>query len=848
MIQFAKEVSPVNIEDEMRQSYMDYAMSVIVGRALPDARDGLKPVHRRVLHAMRELGNDWNKPNKKSARVVGDVIGKYHPHGDVAVYDTIVRMAQPFSLRYMLIDGQGNFGSVDGDSPAAMRYTEVRMSRIAHEMLADIDKATVDFTPNYDGSETEPAILPTRIPNLLINGSSGIAVGMATNIPPHNLGEVISGCLALIDRPDINGSGLLEIIPGPDFPTAAIINGTEGIREAYETGRGRIHVRARTVVESYDAGERIVVTELPYQVNKARLMERIAELVKDKKLEGIRELRDESDKDGMRMVVELRRGEIAEVVLNNLYQQTQMQVVFGVNMVALIRGRPQTLSLKQLIECFLRHRREVIARRTIYDLRKARERAHNLEGLAVALANIDPVIALIKASANPAAAKAGLMARVWAPGAVVRMLERSGAEPSRPENLAPEFGLTQQGYRLSDAQAQAILDLRLHRLTGLEQEKIVQDYQAILENIANLLEILARPERLTQVMREELIDIREQFGDQRRTEIRQRHVELSLADLINVEDVVVSLSHEGYAKAQPMDEYRLQRRGGKGKMATAMKVEDFIEKLFVASTHDTILCFSNRGRAYWLKVYELPQAGRTARGKPMVNLLPLENEERITAILPIKSFEQDGFLVMATSRGMVKKCPLAVFSRPRASGIIAIDLNDGDRLVGVALTDGRQELMLFSTSGKAVRFSETEVRAMGRAARGVRGIRLRTGHAVISLIIPEAQSQILCATERGYGKRTPAGDYPVHGRGGQGVIAIQTTARNGKLVGAIGIRDDEEVMLVSDRGTLVRTAANDISIVGRNTQGVTLINLADDERLVGIERVADYNDSENDNA
>ena len=847
MIQFAKEVSPVNIEDEMRQSYMDYAMSVIVGRALPDARDGLKPVHRRVLHAMRELGNDWNKPNKKSARVVGDVIGKYHPHGDVAVYDTIVRMAQPFSLRYMLIDGQGNFGSVDGDSPAAMRYTEVRMSRIAHELLADIDKETVDFSPNYDGSETEPTILPTRIPNLLINGSSGIAVGMATNIPPHNLGEVISGCLALIDRPDIDSIGLLEIIPGPDFPTAAIINGTEGIREAYETGRGRIHVRARTAIESYDAGERIVVTELPYQVNKARLMERIAELVKDKKLEGVRELRDESDKDGMRMVVELRRDEIAEVVLNNLYQQTPMQVVFGVNMVALIQGRPQILSLKQLIECFLRHRREVITRRTVYDLRKSRERAHNLEGLAVALANIDPVIALIKASANPAAARTGLMARVWAPGAVVQMLERSGAEVSRPENLAPEFGLTPQGYRLSEAQAQAILDLRLHRLTGLEQEKIVQDYQTVLESIANLLEILARPERLTQVMREELIDIRDRFSDKRRTEIRQRHVQLSLEDLINVEDVVVTLSHEGYAKAQPMDEYRLQRRGGKGKMATAMKEEDFIEKLFVASTHDTILCFSNRGRAYWLKVYELPQAGRAARGKPMVNLLPLENEERITAILPIKSFEQDGFLVMATSRGVVKKCPLVEFSRPRASGIIAIDLSDGDRLVGVALTDGRRELMLFSTSGKAVRFSETEVRAMGRAARGVRGIRLRTGHAVISLIIPEEQSQILCATERGYGKRTPAGDYPVHGRGGQGVIAIQTTARNGKLVGAIGIRDDEEVMLVSDRGTLVRTAANDISIVGRNTQGVTLINLADDERLVGIERVADYNDSDNDN-
>ncbi|MGH8533563.1 MAG: DNA gyrase C-terminal beta-propeller domain-containing protein, partial [Gammaproteobacteria bacterium] len=649
----------------------------------------------------------------------------------------------------------------------------------------------------------------------------------------------------LIDRPNIDVGGLLEIIPGPDFPTAAIINGTEGIREAYETGRGRIHVRARTAVESDDAGERIVVSELPYQVNKARLMERIAELVKDKKLEGIRELRDESDKDGMRMVVELRRGEIAEVVLNNLYQQTHMQVVFGVNMVALVQGLPQILSLKQLIECFLRHRREVITRRTLYDLRKSRERAHNLEGLAVALANIDPVIALIKASANPAAARTGLMGRVWAPGEVVRMLKRSGAEMSRPEDLAPELGLTPNGYRLSEAQAQAILDLRLHRLTGLEQEKIVQDYQAVLENIANLLEILARPERLTQVMREELIDIRDQFGDKRRTEIRQRHVQLSLADLISIEDVVVTLSHEGYAKAQPMDEYRLQRRGGKGKMATAMKEEDFIEKLFVASTHDTILCFSNRGRAYWLKVYELPQAGRAARGKPMVNLLPLENEERITAILPIKSFEQDGFLVMATSRGVVKKCPLVEFSRPRASGIIAIDLSDGDRLVGVALTDGRQELMLFSTSGKAARFSETEVRAMGRAARGVRGIRLRAGHAVISLIIPEAQSQILCATERGYGKRTPADDYPVHGRGGQGVIAIQTTARNGKLIGAIGIRDDEEVMLVSDRGTLVRTAANDISIVGRNTQGVTLINLADDERLVAIERVADYNDSDN---
>ncbi len=842
MVQYAKEVSPVNIEDEMRQSYMDYAMSVIVGRALPDARDGLKPVHRRVLYAMRELGNDWNKPYKKSARVVGDVIGKYHPHGDVAVYDTLVRMAQPFSLRYMLIDGQGNFGSVDGDAPAAMRYTEVRMARIAHELLADIDKETVDFVPNYDGSETEPAILPTRIPNLLINGASGIAVGMATNIPPHNLGEVIAACLALIERPEIGIEELLSHIPGPDFPTAGIINGIEGIHDAYATGRGRIYLRARTVLESDDEGERIVVRELPYQVNKARLMERIAELVKEKKLEGIRELRDESDKDGMRMVVELRRGEIAEVVLNNLFQHTQMQVVFGVNMVALVQGRPQTLSLKQLLECFLRHRREVVTRRTVYDLRKARERAHTLEGLAVALANIDPVIALIKASRSPAEAREGLLARIWAPGVVTEMLARAGADASRPLDLPDGYGLTAEGYRLSEVQAQAILDLRLHRLTGLEQDKIVKEYEEVLANIRDLAEILTRPERLTEVIREELGEIRERFGDARRTEIQHAHVGLSLEDLIGEEDVVVTLSHEGYAKAQPADEYRSQRRGGKGKTATVMKEEDFIEKLYLANTHDTILCFSNRGRLYWLKVYELPQAGRTARGKPMVNLLPLQPEERITAILPTRSFEQDRFLVMATRQGVVKKCPLPEFSRPRSSGIIAIDLPEGDRLVGVAITEGRQEIMLFSSAGKAIRFPEVEVRPMGRTARGVRGMKLAPGQAILSLIIVEPGCQILCATARGFGKRTPVDDYPTQGRGGQGVIAIQTSARNGPLVGAISVREDDEVMLISDRGTLVRTPCAEISLVGRNTQGVTLIGLSDDETLVGIEGIADYNE------
>ncbi|MGH8562663.1 MAG: DNA gyrase subunit A [Gammaproteobacteria bacterium] len=838
MVDFAKDLSPVNIEDEMRQSYLDYAMSVIVGRALPDARDGLKPVHRRVLYAMRELGNDWNKPYKKSARVVGDVIGKYHPHGDVAIYDTIVRMAQPFSLRYMLIDGQGNFGSVDGDSPAAMRYTEVRMSRIAHDLLADLDEETVDFVPNYDGSETEPAILPTRVPNLLINGSTGIAVGMATNIPPHNLREVIDACLALIERPELTISDLCELIPGPDFPTAGIIHGVAGIREAYESGRGRIYLRARTSFEN--EGERIVVSELPYQVNKARLQERIAELVKDKKLEGIREMRDESDKDGMRLVIELRRGEIAEVVVNNLFQHTNMQVVFGINVVALVQGRPRTLNIKEILECFLRHRREVVTRRTLYRLRKARDRAHVLEGLAVALANIDPIIALIKASTSPVEAKRGLMENVWAPGVVVEMLERAGAESSRPRDLPEEYGLGREGYRLSEVQAQAILDLRLQRLTALEQDKIIEEYQSLLKQIQDLLEILRVPGRLMEVIREELTAARDQFSDPRRTEIRTDAADLRLEDLISEEEVVVTLSHEGYAKAQPLDQYRSQRRGGKGKTATTMKDEDFIEKLFVANTHDTILCFSSLGRLYWLKIYELPQAGRTARGKPMVNLLPLAEGERITAILPIKSFEQEGFVLMATRQGVVKKCPLAEFSRPRPSGIIAIELPDGDRLVGVALTDGEQDVMLFSSAGKAVRFREGEVRAMGRTARGVRGLRLAEGETVIALIIVVPGTHILCATERGYGKRTPVEDYPRHGRGGQGVITIQTTARNGLLVGAIAVRDEDEVMLVSNRGMLVRTPARDISIVGRNTQGVRLIDLPEDERLVGVEGFVDY--------
>jgi len=839
MTEFAKEVLPIHLEDEMRHSYLDYAMSVIVGRALPDVRDGLKPVHRRVLFAMSELGNDWNKPYKKSARVVGDVIGKYHPHGDTAVYDTIVRMAQPFSMRYMLVDGQGNFGSVDGDSPAAMRYTEVRLARIAHELLADIDKETVDFAPNYDDSEQEPTVLPARVPNLLINGSAGIAVGMATNIPPHNLSEVADACVALIDDPTVTIDDLMRIVPGPDFPTAAMINGAAGIREAYRTGRGRIYVRARaeTEEEPSTGRQRIVVTELPYQVNKARLLEKIAELVKEKRLEGITELRDESDKDGLRVVIELRRGEMAEVVLNNLYQHTQLQSVFGINVVALVDGQPRTLNLKQLLEYFLRHRREVVTRRTLFDLRKARERAHVLEGLAVALANIDEVIALIKAAATPADAKVALMSHAWRSPVVEEMLARAGAATSRPEDLAAELGLTAEGYRLSEAQAQAILDLRLHRLTGLEQDKILAEYGEIIERIRALLEILSSPERLMEVIRTEILEVKEQFGDRRRTEIVLDHHDLTLEDLIPEEDVVVTLSHSGYAKSQPVTTYQAQRRGGKGKLATATKEADFVDKLFVANSHDTILCFSSRGRVYWLKVYELPQAGRNALGKPMVNLLPLEKDERINAVLPVRDYPEDRFVFMATASGTVKKTPLADFSRPRPSGIIAVDLREDDRLVDVALTDGSQQIMLFTSAGKAVRFDEHNVRAMGRTACGVRGVQLDEGQRVIALIVAEG-GNVLSVTENGYGKRTPVEQFPLRGRGGKGVISIRTSDRNGAQVGAILVADDDEVMLITDGGKLVRTRVADISVLSRDTQGVKLISLAEDERLVGIDRVA----------
>ncbi|MBK1673624.1 DNA gyrase subunit A [Ectothiorhodospira shaposhnikovii] len=849
MAEFAKEILPVNLEDEMRQSYLDYAMSVIIGRALPDVRDGLKPVHRRVLFAMRELGNDWNKPYKKSARVVGDVIGKYHPHGDSAVYDTIVRMAQPFSMRYMLVDGQGNFGSVDGDAPAAMRYTEVRMARIAHEMLADIDKETVDFVDNYDGSESEPSVFPAQLPHLLINGSAGIAVGMATNIPPHNLTEVVNACIALIDDPELGIDGLMEHLPGPDFPTAGTINGDRGIHEAYRTGRGRIYVRARTEIETDERTGRqsIIVTELPYQVNKARLLERIAELVKEKKLEGISELRDESDKDGMRMVVELKRGEVPEVIINNLYQHTQMQNVFGINMVALVDGQPRLLDLKQILEAFLRHRREVVTRRTIYELRKARERAHVLEGLAVALANIDEVIALIKASGSPAEAKEGLLARAWNPGVVTGMLERAGALASRPEDLAPEFGMREDGYHLSEAQAQAILDLRLHRLTGLEQDKIVAEYRELLERIHYLLEILGSPDRLMAVIREELEAIREQYGDERRTEILSTQLDLTLEDLITEEDVVVTLSHAGYAKYQPLSAYRAQRRGGRGKTATTFRDEDFVDRLVVANTHDTILCFSSRGKAYWLKVYELPLGSRIARGRPMVNLLPLEEGERINAILPVREFSEDVYVFMATSEGVVKKTPLVDFSRPRSNGIIAVGLRDGDWLVDVKLTDGRQDVMLLTSAGKAIRFNEDSVRAMGRTASGVRGVKLNEGQQVISLIIVD-QGTILVATENGYGKRTPPEDFPLHGRGGQGVIAIQTGGRNGNVVGATLVGDEDEVMLITNGGTLVRTPVADISVLGRNTQGVRLIRLSDDEKLVELARVEGLNGEGEDDA
>ncbi len=830
---------PVSLEEEMRKSYLDYAMSVIVGRALPDVRDGLKPVHRRVLYAMRELGNDYNRPYKKSARVVGDVIGKYHPHGDVAVYDTIVRMAQPFSMRYLLVDGQGNFGSVDGDAPAAMRYTEVRMSRLAHELLADIDKETVDFVPNYDESEHEPSVMPTRIPNLLVNGSSGIAVGMATNIPPHNLIEISNACLALIDDPSLSLAGLMQHVPGPDFPTAGIINGAQEIVTAYKTGRGRLSVRARAHFEEFDDRGRqaIIVTELPYQVNKARLLERIAELVRNKQIDGISELRDESDKDGMRVVIELKRGEVAEIVLNNLYAQTPMETVFGINMVALLDGQPRLMSLREMLEAFLRHRREVVTRRSIFELRRARERAHILEGQAVALANIDEVIALIKASPTPADARTAMLARGWPPGAVSEMLERSGAAATRPDGLAAEFGLSGGVYRLSEAQAQAILELRLHRLTGLEQGKIVEEFQTLLAEIGNLSEILALPARLTAVVRAEIIEIRDNFGDPRRTEISRDHLDLSTEDLIEPQDVAVTLSHAGYAKAQPVSDYQAQRRGGRGKAATAVKDEDFIEKFFVAHTHDTLLCFSNRGKVYWLRVFELPQGGRGSRGKPIVNLLPLEEGEKISAVLPVKQFDEQHFVFMATSSGTVKKTPLAAFSRPRPSGIIALDLRGDDHLVGVALTDATREIMLVTSGGKAIRFHEEEVRPMGREAAGVRGVKLGEGQRVIALLVL-GEGYVLTASENGYGKLTSLEDFPGHGRGAQGVIALQTTYRNGATVAALQVQPGDELMLISSTGTLVRTPVSDISVVGRNTQGVRLIRLGEAERLTGIERVA----------
>ena len=845
MAEIAREILLVNLEDEMRKSYLDYAMSVIVGRALPDVRDGLKPVHRRVLFAMRELGNDWNRAYKKSARVVGDVIGKYHPHGDASVYDAIVRMAQPFSMRYLLVDGQGNFGSVDGDPPAAMRYTEVRMSKLAAELLADIDKETVDFIPNYDESESEPAVLPTRIPNLLINGSSGIAVGMATNIPPHNLREIVTACIALIENPEITLAELMQIVPGPDFPTAGFINGAQEIVAAYKTGRGRLHVRARTHFEDAGKGDRqaIIITELPYQVNKAKLIERIADLVRDKLIDGIASdgLRDESDKDGMRVVIELKRGEVPEILLNNLFSQTTMETVFGINMVALVDGQPRLLSLKEMLDAFLRHRREIVTRRTVYELRRARERGHILEGLSIALANIDDIIAAIKASASPADAKLALMGRAWLTGAVPEMLERAGAISTRPDGESGSFGIAAAGYRLTDIQAQAILEMRLNRLTGLEQDKIVTEFQELLTQIRDLSDILARPARLLEVIRAELEKIREDFVDARRTVIVTNHEDLTIEDLISPEDVVVTLSHGGYAKSQPVSAYQAQRRGGRGKAATVVKDEDFIDKLFVANTHDTLLCFSDRGKLYWLKVYQLPQASRGARGKPIVNLLPLQEGERISALLSIKEFEEGKFVFMATSFGTVKKTSLALFSRPRANGIIAVDLEAEDKLVGAAITDGTRDILLFTTGGKAIRFAEEEVRPMGREAAGVRGVRLGAEQRVNALIVADT-GFILTASERGYGKLTPLEDYPKHGRGGQGVIALQVTDRNGPMVAALQVSVDDEIMLMSQGGALVRTPVRDISVVGRNTQGVRLMRLDEGDLLSGLERIEGFAD------
>ena len=847
--QFAKETLPANLEQEMRQSYLDYAMSVIVGRALPDVRDGLKPVHRRALYAMTDLGIAYNKPYKKSARVVGDVIGKYHPHGDTAVYDTIVRMAQDFSLRYPLVDGQGNFGSIDGDSPAAMRYTEIRLQKIAHEMLTDLDKETVDFGPNYDGSETQPLVMPTRFPNLLVNGSSGIAVGMATNIPPHNLTEVVTGCISLIDNPEATVEDLMEFIPGPDFPTAAFINGNKGILEAYKTGRGKIYMRARTHIETNESNgkQSIIIDELPYMVNKARLIEKVAELVKNKKVEGITAIRDESDKSGMRAVIELRRGEVAEVILNQLFQQTQLQTVFGINMVALINNQPRLFNLREMLNEFIRHRCEVVTRRSIFDLRKSRVRAHILEGLALAISNIDEMIALIKNSANPAEAKEKMLDRIWKSSDVQAMIDAAGSVSCLPDDMDKTlYGLLSDGYHLSEAQAQAILELRLHRLTGLEQDKIRSEYEEKLIQIAELIEILENPDRLREVIREELEAIREQYGDERRTEIIANKLDLSLEDLIAEEDLVVTLSHEGYAKSQPLSDYRAQRRGGKGKSAAKTKDDDFVEKLFVANTHDTILCFSTRGKVYWLKVYQLPQAGRTAKGKPLVNLLPLESEESITAILPVKGFEDGKFVFMATSDGTVKKTSLEQFSRPRANGIIAIDLVDENQLVGVGLTEGAQDIMLFSTSGKAIRFAEQNVREMGRTARGVRGIKMDAEHSVNSMVITDADSDttVLTATEKGFGKRTHLSDYSRQGRGGMGTISIQVTERNGPSVGALLVDDSDEAMLITNGGTLVRTRMSEISVIGRNTQGVKLINVGENELLISVEKVVESDEED----
>src|SRR6478672_2572959 len=876
MAELAKEIIPVNLEDEMRRSYLDYAMSVIVGRALPDVRDGLKPVHRRVLFAMNELGAHSNKPYYKSARIVGDVIGKYHPHGDTAVYDTLVRMAQPFSLRYMLVDGQGNFGSIDGDSAAAMRYTEARMSRLSHELMADIDKDTVDFQPNYDEKELEPTVMPTRVPNLLVNGSAGIAVGMATNIPPHNLSEVVDATIALIDNPSIDVDGLMEFIPGPDFPTAGIINGTAGIQLAYRTGRGRVRMRAKADIEvNEDNGrEAIAVTEIPYMVNKARLIEKIAELVKEKKLEGISELRDESDKDGMRIYIEVKRGESAEVVLNNLYQQTQMETVFGVNMVALVDGRPQLLNLKQMLEAFVRHRREVVTRRTIFELRKARQRAHILEGLTVALANIDEMIELIKTSANPNEARDRMLARRWQPGLVGALLAATGADASRPEDLPAGVGLLADGYQLTEVQAQQILEMRLHRLTGLEQEKLTEEYKLLLETIAGLISILENPDVLMDVIRTELLNLKEEFGDKRRSEIRASEEDLDILDLIAPEDVVVTLSHSGYAKRQPASSYRAQRRGGRGRSAAATKEEDFIDQLWLVNTHDTLLTFTSAGRVFWLPVHQLPDAGPHARGRPIINWIALEEGEKVQAVLPVRDYADGHFVFFATRDGTVKKTPLTEYAYRLQRGKIAINLDEGDALVGVALTDGQRDVLLFASNGKTVRFGEAKVRSTGRTSTGVRGIRMPKGEEVVSLIVAEsaggieldeelgdeviddtiesstdmvevveavvddgASAYILTATENGYGKRTPLAEYPRKGRGTQGVIGIQTTERNGKLVGAVLLGGNDEVLLISDGGTLVRTRSSEISRVGRNTQGVTLIRLSKGEKLQAVERL-----------